>query len=318
MNERAYRASEARIWDDAGRRPTESFVELPRIGVRIRVLEVGEGDPVLFVHGGPNAGSTWAPMVAHLDGYRCIVVDRPGTGLSEPFRIDRDNLDLFGRRFVGDVLDGVGLESAHLVASSFGGQIAIRSAAAEPDRVQRMVQMACPAFAPGMRIPPFMRLLTIGAVRRLVNGLPPNERAGDAILRQIGHGASLDAGRIPQTFKNWYMDLQRHTNTYENDTAMIGRLGTPLGFDQKLTLTDATLGAVQAPTLFLWGEDDGFGGEEVARSMIERMPAASLVMMPDAGHLPWLDAPNWTAEATARFLAGDQVEPLPHVDTEVV
>ncbi len=48
----------------------------------MRVLEVGEGVPVLFVHGASSGGSSWAPLVACLSGFRCILLDRPGFGLS--------------------------------------------------------------------------------------------------------------------------------------------------------------------------------------------------------------------------------------------
>lgn len=308
MNEVEYRKAEMRLWDAVGLTPTETLVTLPRLGVKVRVQEIGEGEPVLFVHGGPNAGSTWAPMIEHLVGVRALLVDRPGTGLSEPYEVGPANLAHYGRVFVGDVLDGLGIESAHVVASSFGGMLSLYSSAAEPQRFRRMVQMACPAMAPGQQVPPFMRLMTVGLVRRLLGALPPNERAGDAILRQIGHGASLDAGRIPQIFKDWYLALQRHTDTMENDGNMIGRLGTLSGFPDSLTIPDEVLSAVETPTLFLWGTDDGFGGPEVARDVVSKMPAAELVLMPEAGHLPWLDDPRVAAQATMAFLESDVVQ----------
>lgn len=304
MNEAKYREAEQKLWGSVGLTPEERLVQLPRIGTTARIQVVGEGEPVLFVHGGPNAGSTWAAMVQHFPGFRCLLVDRPGTGLSEPYEVRKDNLTHFGSVFVGDVLDGVGLENAHVVASSFGGMLALYSAAAEPDRFRRMVQMACPAMVPGMATPPFMRAIMIGAVRRILGMLPPSDRANASILRQIGHGASLDAGRIPAIFTEWYAALQRHTDTMENDGDMIGRFGSLRGFDSSLTIPDDTFRGVVTPTLFLWGEDDGFGGAGVAEDVVGRMPAAQLVMLADSGHLPWLDDPRGIARATADFLTG--------------
>lgn len=303
MNESAYREAEQRLWESVGAAPTERFVTMPRSGARVRVQEVGEGDPVLFIHGGPNSGSTWAPLVEHLDGFRCLIVDRPGTGLSEPTHIGLENLAEVGDTFVADLLDGLGIESAHVVASSFGGYLALRSAVADPGRVRRMVQMACPAFVPGFRVPPFMRLTAVGAVRRVLAKLPPSRRANDAILRQIGHGASLDAGTIPDVFMDWYLALGAHTDTMRNEGEMIGRLGSFRGFDPSLTLPPDFFAAVSAPTLFLWGADDAFGGESVARPIVEWMPDAGLVMIPHSGHLPWIDDPESIARRTAAFLA---------------
>jgi 2-hydroxy-6-oxonona-2,4-dienedioate hydrolase len=302
----AYRDAEATFWSSFGCRPSaEHHVRLPTTGTTVRVQELGEGPPVLFLHGGPNTGSTWAPLVAHLDGLRCLLVDRPGTGLSAPYPITASNLPRIGASFVPDLLDGLGIGRAHVVASSFGGHLALRSATAHPDRFLRMVQMAAPALIPGDTIPPFMRLMARPSVRRVMNALPPNERAGRAILRQIGHGASLDAGRIPPAFFAWYVALQRHTDTMRNDGEMIG---SALPQWDAIRLTDDVLASVPVPTLFWWGADDTFGGEAVARHLVEVMPDARLTMVPEAGHLPWLDDAAGAAAAAAAFLGSEVVQ----------
>ena len=165
-----------------------------------------------------------------------------------------------------------------------------------------MVQMACPAFAPGMIVPGFMKGLTLRPVRWLMNALPPSERVGKGMLRQIGHGASIDAGRIPQEFFDWYLALQRHTDTMRNESETIGRSGSLRGFPPELTIPDEILAAVTTPTLFLWGEDDTFGGRDVAEHVVGLMPDARLEMRPDSGHLPWLDDPARIGKETASFL----------------
>jgi 2-hydroxy-6-oxonona-2,4-dienedioate hydrolase len=302
MNEPRYRAAEKILWERVGRAPTERFVRLPQLDVKVRVREIGEGAPVLFIHGGPNASSTWAPLLEHLAGFRCLLVDRPGTGLSEDYPVTAENLAPFGAAFVAEVLDAMAIERAHVVASSFGGHLALRSAAAQPERFRRMVQMACPALSPGEQAPPFMRLITRDWVRKLLNALPPSERANRSIMRQIGHGRSLDSGRLPQAFFDWYLELQRHTDTMRNDGEMIARL---VRNRPALTLSDAVLGAVTVPTLFLWGTDDAFGGSDVARYLVGAMPEAELRMIADAGHLPWLDDPAGLARMTAEFLKRD-------------
>lgn len=295
----AYLAAEDRFWRTVGATPIQHTVRLASTGTTVRVLEVGTGEPALFIHGGPNAGSTWVPLVGRLTGLRCLLVDRPGTGLSAPYPITVGNLPRIGATLVGEILDGFGIERAHVVASSFGGHLALRSAAATPERFLRMVQMACPALSPGERLPAFMRMLTRSSVRRIVNLLPPNERAARMIMRRIGHGASLDAGRMPQAFVDWYLALQRHTDTMVNDGDLIGRL-IPRG--DEVRLSDDLLRRVTVPTLFWWGADDTFGGEAVARRFVTTMPQAEFTMVPEAGHLPWLDDPEGAAAATLDFL----------------
>lgn len=260
---------------------------------------------MLFIHGGPNSGSTWAPLVEHFSGYRCLVVDRPGTGLSEPYTVTRDNLAQYGDAFVGDVLAALEVDSAHVVASSFGGMLGLRSAAAEPQYFRRMVQMAAPALAPGSPTPPFMKAMSVRPIRWLIGKLPPNQKANDSILRQLGHGVSIDEGRFNPVFNDWYLALQRYTDTMENDGNMIGRFVSLRGFDSADSIPDDVFAAVEAPTVFLWGADDGFGGEEVARGVVSRMPNAELVMIPGFGHLPWLDDPRSIAKQTMAWLAAD-------------
>ena len=51
----------------------------------MRVLEAGDGPPVVLVHGSGMSGSTWAPLMPYLPANRLIAVDLPGFGLSDPF-----------------------------------------------------------------------------------------------------------------------------------------------------------------------------------------------------------------------------------------
>jgi 2-hydroxy-6-oxonona-2,4-dienedioate hydrolase len=301
VNEPKYREAEAKLWSAYGLTPRERFVRLPSTGTRVRVQEVGEGEPVLLLHGGPNTGSTWVPLVQAMPGFRHLLVDRPGTGLSEPFVIRPSNLADVGARFVGDVLDGLGLERAHVVASSFGGHLALRSAAHDPSRFARMVQLGCPALVAGDSTPDFMKAATNPVVRWLVPRLPTSIERQNATLRQIGHGASLDADRIPRVFSEWYLAMWRHTDTAKNEFVMIGG-----GIDDPtIKLTPDVYAAAKVPTSFLWGVHDAFGDERLARNLVEMMPDAELTMVPEAGHLPWIDFPERMGSAATAFLTRD-------------
>jgi pimeloyl-ACP methyl ester carboxylesterase len=65
-----------------------------------------------------------------------------------------------------------------------------------------------------------------------------------------------------------------------------------------------TLAGAAVPTHFIWGADDAFGGEDVARWVVESMPDATLEMVEASGHLPWLDFPERVAASTGSFLIG--------------
>lgn len=320
MDELRYREAEQRLFAHEGVAPTEHRVHLDRLGVDVRVQEVGEGEPTLFIHGGPNSGSTWMQLAARVAGLRCLILDRPGTGLSDPLPepLEPHDLPRYAEALPLDVLDALGIERAHLVVSSLGGTIALYAVAARPDRFDRMVQMACPGMAHGMRTPPFMRLIMTPGVGRLIGKLPPNVRAARMTLRQIGHGTSLAAGRIPEVFLDWYVALQRHTDTMEHEGMLIAGAGGPGGFDASLTIPDDVLSRVTTPTHFLWGEDDAFGDRVVAERLVGAMPNATLEMLPAAGHLPWLDDPDHAARVVTTHLLGRQGQGTARTDQVTV
>lgn len=75
---------ERALWSRYGIAPTERRVRL-RAGNEVRVQEIGTAPPVVFVHGVSVAGTSWLALAAALkDDFRCLLIDRPGCGLSDP------------------------------------------------------------------------------------------------------------------------------------------------------------------------------------------------------------------------------------------
>lgn len=305
MNEARYREAEAAFWATVDLQSTEHVATLPTLGTRVRVQEVGEGEPVLLIHGGPNSGSAWVPILPQLGDFRCLVLDRPGTGLSEPHPVTAGTIREFGATLAVDVLDALGLERAHLIASSFGGYVALLSAARAPDRFGRIVQMAAPAMLEGQRLPGFMRAVQMPGVRHLINALPPSRSQQERVLREIGHGVTADRDGFPEGMGDWYHALMQFTDTQKHDFEIIHAIRGPKGgFSGPASITDDDLARVSNPTHFIWGVDDAFGGPEVAKRTVAAMPDATLDLVPDAGHLPWIDDPTGVGRATAAYLGG--------------
>jgi pimeloyl-ACP methyl ester carboxylesterase len=306
MDEARFRAAEDRLWASVGVRPTERVLELSRTGVTVRMQEVGEGPPVVFVHGGSNCGASWASLVARLDGFRCVLVDRPGCGLSPPLATGFDDvarLGAFADAFVVVVLDALDLERAHLVATSFGGYTALRSAAAHPDRIERLVELGYPIGAPVERIPMVMRVTAIPLLGRLAASVPPTPRAVRMIFRGIGLRQALEAGRVTQEMLDWFLSMLRDTDTMRNELRAGPRVILPLrGLNDELLLSPALLARIEAPTFFLWGEEDPFGGADTARAFVRHVPNAELELMPGAGHAVWMDDAEHVAKALGAFL----------------
>lgn len=306
MDEARFRATEARLWSSVGVVPAERRIALGAWGRTVRVQEIGDGPPVLFVHGAANAGSSWATLVARLRGYRCLLLDRPGCGLSDriqPRPADLAAIETFADALIPEVLDALGVERAHVVATSFGGYFALRAAAAHPDRIDRMVEFGWTIGAPVGTVMLPMRVSSLPGLGWAMARVPPNERMVRALLRRIGLAGALASGRFTQAMVDWYVSLLRDTPTMRNEIESTPRIIRPLrGMDERMVLPPDLLAAVRAPVRFVWGEDDPNGGGECARAFVAGLPAAELELVPGAGHAPWMDDPDHAAATTRAFL----------------
>jgi pimeloyl-ACP methyl ester carboxylesterase len=56
------------------------------------------------------------------------------------------------------------------------------------------------------------------------------------------------------------------------------------------------------PTLLIWGDKDSFGPPSLAQEMAQLMPNSRVEVVPDAGHLAWLDQPETVAGLIVNFL----------------
>ncbi|MGH2445540.1 MAG: alpha/beta fold hydrolase [Candidatus Limnocylindria bacterium] len=300
-----FRRAERALWDHYELQPSERFIDLAAPEARIRVQEVGAGPPILLVHGSgpPGAGSVWAPLVRELEGYRCLMPDLPGAGLSSavsyaatpPWRVLPDAL-------IG-VLDALGLQTVNVIGWSIGGVWSMRLAQRHASRVERIAIMGWSPLLTGFRIPRVIRLqgTPIGA---LMERLPVNDAAVRSLLRRmVGHGASLDAGRIPDELIGWIVALMRETDTPRNDRLLAG---SAIGWDGPrpgLTFEPEELAAIGQPALYVAGTDDWDRILELARRVVDLLPSARLHTVRDGGHVPWLDDPAGIGAELRAFLS---------------
>lgn len=304
--EARYRAAEERLWSSLGVAPRERRVRLPRIGTEARVQDLGAGRPVLFLHGASTCGTSWADLAALLPDMHCLLLDRPGTGLSDP--LDRpirgvEDLAALGDTLVVDVLDGLGIESAGLVTSSFGGFFGFRAALVAPERVRRIVEFGWSAGAPLGNIPLALRLGGTPPLGRLLSHLPTNDATVRRLFRGIGLREAVDGGRISTEAIRAYGALLRETDTMRNEVEIGGCFLSPARRgDPRLVLSEDDRRRISAPVRFIWGEGDPFGGSGVAREFAAAFPEATLELLPGVGHAPWMDDAGHAARLVREFL----------------
>lgn len=118
--------------------------EINAAGYRTNVHDLGEGFPVMMIHGsgpGVTAWANWRPVMPELARNRRVIApDMLGFGYSERPADQTYNRERWVKHAIG-VLDELGLEQVDLVGNSFGGGLALALAIEHPQRVRRLVLM---------------------------------------------------------------------------------------------------------------------------------------------------------------------------------
>jgi pimeloyl-ACP methyl ester carboxylesterase len=298
-----YRTAERALWDHYGLEPREHVVEIGSPRARLRVLDVGSGPAILFVHGTVGPGG-WPSLVRELRGFRCLVVDRPGWGLSRPVDYSEHEYKTMAADISRNVLDALEVERAFVVGGSIGNVWALSLAARHPSRVTKAVLLGGSPLVSEVPVPGFIRILASPAgvlMVRLANK-PARVRS---ILRHNGHGPSLDDGRIPQAFVDWRVALGRDTASMRHERDMVRVLVKGSAFRPGLTFSDAELSAIGTPALLVYGTADPVGLVDTWARVVGLLPRGELRVIEDSGHMPWFDDAKGVAGAIRSFLDDD-------------
>ncbi len=293
----AFLDAEARVFRDASLTPRFRSVELAQPDIRLRVIEVGEGEPTLFLHGFSLSTACWASLMSRMLTVHCIAIDMPGHGGSGGASYEGVDLRSWFCGMLSTFLDQLGLESVHVVGHSQGAMIGLWLALDAPERVRSLTAIGTPAVALGARLDG-MRLLGRPVLGRMMLSMPKTPSMYRGILAgTIGAHAVAAA---PQ-------DLIRATYLGTRNPAFGKTVSTYLremfkGLDadpQRYVLSDTELKHVETPVRIVWGSDE-IGAAAVAdvRRRVADVPGMQFELVP-GGHAPWLD----DLESTARHVA---------------
>ena len=241
----------------------------------------GEGEPLLLIQGLSGTHASWGPefLDALGPGLELISYDHRGIGdsgaIDGPFTIP----DL--ARDASELLDALGLESAHVLGISMGGMIAQELALSHPERV-RTLTLGC--TYPGG---PQSRITDQATVQRLLAGFASGDP--EVILR-----TSFEVNVSPA--------YAARPGTWEQfrEIALSVPSPIPVIFEQLRATAahdaSARLPAPTAPAPVIHGGADQMldvvNGELIARLV----PGARLELLPGVGHLFWVEEPGRSAE----------------------
>jgi pimeloyl-ACP methyl ester carboxylesterase len=299
--EHRVRAAEADLFAALGLEVTESFLELAATGRRVRLLASGSGPPVVLLHGVSLTAATWAPLVAALPGHRLLAVDLPGHGLSDPAAYRPGQVRDQAGAVLENVFAALDLDRAPVIANSLGAMFALWYAAAGGERISSLAAVGEPAVAfAGTRVLMPLSLLTVrGLGAAILRSPAPRAVYRRLLARGVGRA---EIAAMPAALLDALHAAARRPENARSVASLMHAIDHFRRPRSASVLTPAELEAIALPATFLWGRDAPYLSADRARASIDRIPDATLHVVPGA-HGPWLVDPDGVAGLIREHLA---------------
>jgi len=268
-------------------------------GLQVHYKVAGQAQPVmLLLHGFGASLFSWREVLVPLRELATVIAfDRPAFGLTErplpgdwtgenPYTVEAQVHLTIG------LLDQLGVERAILVGNSAGGTIAMLTALRYPERVQALI-LVSPAVYGGGDAPGWMRsLYALPQVRRLG---PLFVRLAVARLEGALPSAWHDPSKIgPEVWDGYKKPLR--VDNWDLAFWQFLQAGRPLDLEKQLD-------QITLPTLVITGDDDRWVPTAQSVRLVEELPNAELVVVPECGHVTQEEKPEAFVAAVSDFLA---------------
>ncbi|HEX6233753.1 MAG TPA: alpha/beta hydrolase [Jiangellaceae bacterium] len=260
-------------------------------GTRLYYELSGIGEPLVLVHGSWADATVWQPVVSGLsEHFRVLTYDRRGHSRSErhdrPGSVDEDGDDLAA------LLIALDLAPAHVAANSYGGNIALRLAARQPE-LFRSVSCHEPTLWSVLDDDAAARLL--GQDAQVVAEVGKRIAAGDheGAARQFVDEVIFQQGA-------WDDALPAETKTImvQNAPTFLDELHDPIGN----SIDRDAAASLKMPVRFTQGTASPPAMAPVIDRLLELIPSATRETLDGVGHVPQLTAPERYVTATTRGL----------------
>ncbi len=236
------------------------------LGHRIRYWDEGQGDPLVLVHGfSGSAMFEWAPVFAPLaERHRVVALQVIGFDPSEQPDMVYSTDALVSH--LGEFMRVLDLKNITLLGESFGGWHVAAYAA------------RCTA----LNQPPIARLVLVGGAI-CVKRPPPLEARG-FVDPQLQTAADAYASSFPASYETTRIAIRRDSGLTKREP------------------TREQLAQISVPTLLLWGEKDELIPLECGQDAAGLIPNAKLVVLPNVGHIPSIEAPAAFVRIVSDFM----------------
>jgi pimeloyl-ACP methyl ester carboxylesterase len=283
-------------WDEERGRLSHTdksrFAEID--GVRVHYLEAGDaGAPaVVLIHGFASSNFVWHDVLVPLadEGFRVVAPDLVGFGFSGKPRDGEYTFEAQARTVVR-LMDALGIESATLVGSSYGGAVAAVCALDHAGRVRKLVLVGAVANNELKRHP----MLRLGGVRGLGELFTP--LLLDARQMRKRRRLKVQTARTGRAYDDVRVRAQmRPLNAASTQRAILSTLRS---WDAARVEREA--GKIVQPALLAWGEDDRDVPLRHGEKLHALMPGSRLVVFKACAHLPQEERPAEFVRLVAEF-----------------
>jgi pimeloyl-ACP methyl ester carboxylesterase len=252
-------------------------------GLEIAYERVGEGPPLVFVHGAASDARLWRPQLVALGNEFTVVAwDEPGAGRSSDVPAHFGLVDYAS--CLAALIEALALGPAHVVGISWGGTLVQELYRHHPELVATLVLVDTYAGWKGSLPPDEVRARVTGAYRALA--VPAEEFDPARAL------PGWFAGDPPAEFVPLLEEMAAAVRPESMRTAL--RLMAEA--DQRDLLP-----RIAVPTLLIWGRLDARSPLSVARQFEQAIPDTELVVIPGAGHVSNLEQPEPFNDAVREF-----------------
>jgi pimeloyl-ACP methyl ester carboxylesterase len=247
------------------------------------------GTPILYVHGVPNAGRMWRPFLERSGG---IAPDLPGFGESDKSAGFDYSIAGYGD-WLEAFVDQLGLTRFSLVMHDWGA-VGLELAQRRPEAVERLVLIDLVPFLPGYSWHRTARIWRTPVVGELFMGSGTKWMTKRWLRMEKALRPEHVDGFVDEVWEHFDHGTQRAI-------LKLYRSAPP----PVLERAGDRLGAITAPSLILWGEDDRFLANRFAHDYARALGGAVQVeVVPGAVHWVWLERPE-LVDRVVGFLSGD-------------
>jgi pimeloyl-ACP methyl ester carboxylesterase len=266
-------------------------------GRPVNVIEIGEGPPLLLVHGHAGCWQNWLENVPYFaESRRVIVPDLPGFGWS-PMPTGEISITSYAR-VLDAICDQLEIDAAAVVGNSMGGFVAAEMAIRFPQRVERLGLIAAAGLSRHyMRIP--------------ISVMAKPRAAGKLLFRLFAapydRATKMAVRRRLRRFALWTVVRDPTRISPPMAAYLIAGSGKPGAVPASIALATYDfrdrVGEIACPTLVLWGENDFVIAAGAADRYERLIPNSRKVVLPDTGHLPMVERPAQFNAILEEFLA---------------